>query len=76
MTKKTLNSKLECVKHMPELRHSVGNSFDITQSEVVSWLIQQPSILQYLFDKVANGADKCIVYDRERGTWRGTDHEY
>ncbi len=59
-------------RKMPELRHSIpGQPFDIRESEVVRWLVQQPEIMQYVFDKLNYSGD--IVYDRERGTWKGAD---
>ena len=68
---------LNCVRTMPELRHSVGDGdFDITKSEVVQWLIRQPSVLQHLFEvaRRKGTAEPLIVYNAERGTWRGTDY--
>lgn len=60
------------VRKMPELRHSIpGESFDVRNSEVCRWLMQQPEIMQYVFDKVNYSGD--IVYDRARGTWKGAD---
>jgi len=72
------SSNLECVRKMPELRHSFkGEPFDIKKSEVVQWLIEQPGVLNYLVDLV-NGHDKrrekLIVYNPERGTWQGVDY--
>ena len=60
-------------RQMPPLRHSIpGRSFDVTNSEVCLWLMRQPEIMQYSFDK-ANYA-KDILYDPESGTWRGVDY--
>jgi len=73
------SSKLECVKKMPELKHSVkGEPFDIKNSEVVKWLLEQPEVLSYLVEPV-NGHDKrrerLIIYNPERGTWKGIANE-
>ena len=70
---KKRSGKLDIAKLMPELKHSIpGKEFDITKSEVLKWLISQPSILQYLFDHVKN---VDLFYDPDRGTWQGVDYE-
>lgn len=74
--RKAIPKLLECVKKMPELRHSVSDGeFDITKSEVVKWLIRQPDVLQFMFDTVARPGyeERLIVYNPDRGTWRGVD---
>lgn len=70
------SDKLDCVKKMPELWHKISDGeFDITKSEVVDWLINQPDILQYIFNRVANNGSKTlIVYNPERGSWKGVDN--
>jgi hypothetical protein len=57
---------------MPQLSHSIeGAEFDIRQSEVVQWLINQPEILQAAFEWYRSiGA---IVFDPETKTWKGRD---
>lgn len=65
---------LQCVRQMPELRHKVGDAFDINKSEVVKWLIEQPEVRQYIFDLVRGGdkrREQLIAHDPERGTWKG-----
>lgn len=73
--KKKPSEKLDCVRKMPELKHFSGEGeFDITKSEVVQWLIKQPDVLQYIFTRVAaNGSIPLIVYNKNKGTWKGTD---
>ena len=76
--RKKIPKNLSCVRIMPELRHSVGDGdFDITKSEVVQWLIRQPSVLQYLFDTVRqkDSVEPLIIYNPDRSTWRGTDYK-
>jgi hypothetical protein len=67
------NKRLLIAKQMPELKHKAGEgSFDITKSEVLKWLIQQPDILNYLMDQVK---DKGLIkYNPERGTWYGVNY--
>lgn len=68
------NSKLMCVKSMPPLRHSAGDKkFDITKSKACQWLIRQPDVLNYVFDKVRE--EKLIAYDLTTGTWQGIDYQ-
>lgn len=55
---------------MPPLPHSVaGQVFDIENSEVVKWLISQPQLKQWIFDK-AVGSER-IKYNGESGLWCG-----
>ena len=81
MNEKNISSKLQVVKNMPPLIHHVkGEKFDITKSEVAKWLIQQPEIMQWIFDHVnnmqrRNGEELLIKYNPENGTWRGIDYE-
>ena len=63
---------LNCAKKMPPLRHTTSETFDITQSEVASWLVSQPDIMQKIFD-MAN-RQKVITYDKITQTWRGADN--
>lgn len=74
---KKVSEKLNCVKKMPELKHTNGESnFDIKESEICQWLIQQPDVLQYIFNRVANnGAKPLIIYNSKRETWQGVDYE-
>ena len=62
---------LDCARKMPRLKHSVGSKFDIRTSEVVKWLLNQPDIMQKVFNFAMNGG--VIVYDPDTGEWRGAD---
>ncbi len=69
-----------CTRMMPPLKHSKDDgAFDITKSDVVDWLCQQPELMQFLFDSVRYAVDDrhnhFIVYDKELGMWRGADFE-
>ena len=46
--------------------------FDPSKSEVVAWLVAQPEIQNYLFDKCHNSG--AICFDSESQTWRGSAH--
>lgn len=64
--------KLDSAKNMPPLFHKLpGQEFDMKKSEVIKWLIQQPDILQYIFDKLK---DEHLIYDPISGKWRGADY--
>lgn len=55
-------------KNMPPLFHTLpGQKFDIRNSEVIKWLISNPEVLQYLFDKVKNRG--FIIYNSETKKW-------
>lgn len=70
MRKKKISVRLSVVEKMPPLYHSLpGQEFDIFKSEVIKWLVSQPEILKYLFDK----AKEYCVYDFDTGKWRGRD---
>ena len=65
--------RLEIAKSMPPLHHTLpGEPFDISKSEVIQWLMDQPDIMQMVFNAVK---EKYIVYDRGTSTWRGIDYE-
>lgn len=53
----------------PFKRHSVTQPFDIRRSEVVQWLIEQPEILQAVFDFYRERG--AIVYNPLTKTWAG-----
>ena len=56
---------------MPPLRHQPGTEFSWTDSEVVAWLVAQPEIRRYVFDRCRTRG--LIVFDPETRTWRGRD---
>lgn len=73
------NNRLNCLKKMPPLKHKLpNNEFDIMKSEVVDWMVQQPEIRQWLYDKVTDksGGKKpeFIFYNPEQETWQGVDY--
>ena len=69
--RKTKNlNRLSVASKMPPRYHTLPNrKFDIFESEVIKWLLAQPEILQYLFNK----AKEYCVYDPVTGKWRGKD---
>lgn len=67
--------RFDAARKMPPLRHSLpGQDFDIRNSEVVQWLIQQPDILKYVFEK-ANTGLHAIHYNPDTGAWQGADYD-
>ncbi|MGN0508691.1 MAG: hypothetical protein ACI4GX_05605 [Ruminococcus sp.] len=74
MMKKCRSKKLLVARNMPPLYHTIpGQRFDITQSEVLKWLVAQPEILNYIWDNIKNSDDVC--YDADTGKWYGVDFE-
>lgn len=63
---------------MPPLRHKVGDKYDIMDSEVMDWIVAQPEVRQWLFDKISDksGGKKpeFIKYNPEMKTWQGVDY--
>lgn len=63
---------------MPELVHNLSGEsgdkkFDIMKSEVAAWLVEQPGIRQFVFNKIREAG--MIAYDGETGTWKGVGTE-
>ena len=71
MPRKMNHDYLNCARKMPRLKHTVGDRFDIRSSEVVKWLVNQPDIMQKVFNFAQNSG--VIVYDPNTGEWRGAD---
>ena len=72
--KKCRSRKLLVARNMPPLYHTIpGQNFDITQSEVIKWLIAQPEIMNYIWDNIKNSDD--VYYDADTGKWCGADFE-
>ena len=65
-----LSPALKCAARMPLLDHyRRGESFDITRSDVVRWLCDQPELQQELFNFCKR--HDAIVY--VNGRWVGAD---
>ncbi len=60
------------VRKMPPLHHTLPEQpFCLENSEVVRWLLNQPDVMQAVFDK----AKKYLHYNADTGTWQGIDYE-
>lgn len=72
MSRKVNYDFLDCANKMPALSHvnSRDNS-DIKKSKVAQWLVNQPEVMQKIFDMAKN--KKVIKYDPTTQTWRGAD---
>ena len=74
MPKNKRSELLEVARQMPPLRHSrPGQDFDIRNSETINWLVQQPEILNYIWNNVKNS--DAVSYDPQTGTWTGADYD-
>lgn len=73
----TQPTKLDIVRTMPPLSHRTPNDiFFIEDSEVVAWLVRQPEVLQFLFDRVRTGTGLGLIeYDPDTKMWVGVDYE-
>jgi hypothetical protein len=62
---------VEIASHMPALSHWPDRSkpFDYQDSDVCHWLLSQPGVKQWLFDKARNMG--AIVFQPETETWVG-----
>ncbi|GED34011.1 hypothetical protein P9G84_22470 [Brevibacillus centrosporus] len=68
------SKKLDVGRNLPPSYHKLpGEEYDVRKSEIVQWLIQQPSILEFLWDQFKQSGE--IVYDPSTGKWRGVDYD-
>lgn len=72
--KKRRSKLLEVARKLPPSYHTIpGQEFDVNKSEVINWLIEQPEILNYLWNNIKQSS--YVFYDSETGTWTGIDWE-
>ena len=65
---------LDVSKKLPPSYHTIpGQEFNVKKSEVINWLIDQPEILNYLWNNIKQSGD--VFYDSETGIWTGVDWE-
>lgn len=65
---------LNAVRNMPPLPHALqGEEFNIKKSEVVKWLLAQPGVMNFVFNKMS--VYKIIKYNQATGKWQGVDYE-
>lgn len=69
------NSKLyEAAKSMPPLYHKLpGEDFDIRKSRVIWWLVKQPELLEYVWNRIKQSG--AVKYDSQTGKWQGIDFQ-
>ena len=69
-TEKKFNRALRRAAQMPPLALAQPDgTFDLKQSEVVRWFLDQPEIVNHFVDAARNAG--AIVFDKESGKWRG-----
>jgi hypothetical protein len=68
------NPALEVASNMPPLAHFTPMGFDIMRSQAVAWLIKQPEIRQWLWNRLRDTG--VITYDVETKTWRGVNWKW
>jgi len=74
MAKKQRSQKLNIARNLPPLYHKMpGQEYDVKNSEVTKWLIQRPSILEFIWDQLKQSGD--ILYDPDTGKWKGADYD-
>lgn len=73
MRKKVRSKRLEFGKRMPPLYHTIpGQDFWYSESEVLKWIANQPTLLNWVKDQLRTAG--YITYDRETGKWTGIDY--
>lgn len=71
---KRRSEKLNIARNLPPSYHKFSDEpYNVKKSEVVNWLIQRPSILEYIWDKIKQSND--VFYNSETGKWQGVDYE-
>lgn len=71
---KKRSQKLNVARNLPPCSHKIpGKEYDAKSSEVITWLIQRPSILEFLWDQIKQSGD--VFYNHDTGKWQGVDHE-
>jgi hypothetical protein len=71
---KKRSQKLNIARNLPPSYHKLpGGEYNVKKSEVINWLIQRPSILEFLWDQLKQSGD--IFYDPDTGKWQGVDYE-
>lgn len=68
------SKKLSVGRNLPPSYHKLpGQDYDVKKSEAVKWLIERPSILEYVWDKFKQSDD--VFYNPDTGKWQGVDYE-
>ncbi|MEI6972731.1 MAG: hypothetical protein WCL44_14590 [bacterium] len=62
-------TRLDEAANMPPLSHQPDEVFAWSSSQVADWLMAQPKIRQYVFEKCNRRG--LIVFDPVTRTWRG-----
>jgi len=64
----------ELVSTMPPLKHDSGSvPFDINQSQAFNWIISQPGVKQWIWERF-RGTGR-IEYDAELKLWKGINRK-
>lgn len=75
---RTFNKKcqeLNLGKNLPPSYHKLpGMEYDPEKSEVIKWLIQEPFILNFIWDQFKQSGN--IEYNPDTGKWQGVDYDY
>ena len=71
---KRRSKKINIARNMPPLFHKVpGQNYSTEKSEVIQWLIQNPSVQEFVWDNIKQSGD--VVFDPQTGKWQGVDYE-
>ena len=60
------------IDKMPPLAHSAPGGFDIMASDVVDWLVSQPTVRQKIFDLARSS--NLIAFDQVSRKWQGKNY--
>ena len=73
-TAKKRSGKLIVARNLPPLFHKLPEcEYSPKNSQVIKWLIERPSILDFIWDQIKQSGD--VFYNHETGKWQGVDYE-
>ena len=73
LPKQKSDKRLRTARKMPPLHHTLpGKDFDSERSQVLEWIVEQPELVNYLFDHIRYAGH--IQFDPKRRTWVGVDY--
>ena len=71
---KSHDKRLLVAKAMPPLcRTQPGENYSYNRDEVLKWLSNRPSLIDYIFDKLRQS--NYIFYDPVSGLWQGVSYD-
>jgi hypothetical protein len=72
--KKSKSVRLNSARVMPPLYHKIpGEEYSTKDSQVIQWLIRQPELCEFIWDKIKQSGD--VFYNSDTQKWQGVDYD-